>query len=890
MGAFRRVFVAFLLAHFPRDFRKERGDELRRSYEEAFRDATPPFALATALRLWWDAGTTSVRLRRWERERRRRGTNTGRWEMGSGWMDLRIALRSLLRSPVFTATMVAVMGLGIGANTAIFTVAHGLLLAPLPYEDGARIVRLENRYLPSGRTGWVSAPELAEYGTATDALSSVVALSPESMNLTGIETPLALDGLRASPGLLSLLGAAPALGRGFEADEGRPGAPPTVILGQGLWQRAFGSDPGVLGRTVELDGVARIVVGVLPPTYRPISEYLFPGRDEDFVVPLVTDPATFDDRSVEHHNLLPLARLPGAVEPAEAEVRLRAAVERVEARYPGISSAGSRDVALTPLREAAVGAAGRTLDLLFVGVGLVLLVASINVALLLLARAEARQGEAAVRAALGAGRARLAWSSAAEALLIGLAGGAAGLAAAALGGGAIRRLLPSALTVPGGMELGAPALVFTLGVSVAAGLLAGAIPSLVTARSGLQGALRSGRRRGGPARSQVRSALVIGQIAGAVVLAAGATLLVRSLQGLRSVDPGFESQGRHLVEISAPRSGYGDADAVRRLYTAVVEGLQARAGIESAAASWQTPQQAQVSDWPVYPERAGESEWVAADPNLVSPGYFDTFGIRLVEGRGFDADDADRPVGPVILNETAAAALWPGESAVGRRVNLSFGEPVWREVVGVVADVRGRGLGEAPRVQTYMTFGEGPFGTVPALTITTRGRLEGAGLAQAVRETLAGIDPNLPVGDVRSLDAQVAASVERERLVTVLVSLFASVALLLGAVGVYGAVAFEVRRRTPEIGLRIAIGAPPRGVVGSVLGDGARLGAAGIALGLAGALASGRLLESFLFDVSRNDPLTLALVSAGVLLVVVAASFLPAHRASTLDPGVAFRE
>lgn len=899
MGHRRHVLAGLLMSLYPRWFRRARGAELRRSYEDVLAEVPRGRLVGTALWLFKDAVVESLRIRADRRMRITMRLKVGMGTKGEGAMtgrafsELRHAARSLARSPGFAVVAILTLGLGIGANTAIFSVVYGVLVAPIPYQDPAGIVEVQNRYLPSGSRGWVSAAELSEFRTARGALEAIVPVSPENMNLTGLLTPLRLEGMRVGPGFFRLLGLEPALGREFTEEEGAPGGASVVILGDGLWRTAFGADPEILGRTVELDAQARTVVGVMGPDYRPISSYLFAGREEVFWVPLVIDPTTFDARSVERHNLLPIGRLAAGLDPSEAEKLLQPAVRALVDRYPDISNADSRDVAIVPIRDQALGGAGRSLMLLSVAVGLVLLVACVNVANLLFARADARATEGAVRAAMGASRGRLLWYAVSEAVLIGLAGGLLGIGMTAAGRGLLVTLLPPSVAIPDGLELGLPVLAFTVALSLASGGLAGLLPALATSRGDVYSSIRAGGQGLGSStksRALLQRMMVVGQIAGAVVLVASASLLVRSMVALRSVDPGFEVADRHLVAINATRVGYPDGEAVRLLYTRLIDRVEELEGVEAAAASWQTPQQTQMSDWPVFPERTAESEWFSADPNLVSPGYFDTYGIELVAGRLFERGDADRAVGPVILNRTGAERLWPGQSAIGHRVNLSFGDPVWREVVGVVEDVRGRGLAEEPRVQTYMTFGEGPYASIPSLTLTTRGRLAGDALSRQIQGILAGIDSDIPVGGARSLEAQVASTVARERLLSVLLTVFAGVTLLLGAIGVYGIVSISVRRRTREIGLRIAIGARPESVLARVVRQGLAMGGLGVGIGIGATYVTGRLLESFLYDVSRADPTTLVLVSAGVLAVSVMASFIPARRAAAVDPLTALRD
>lgn len=805
--------------------------------------------------------------------------------------DLGLALRSLARSPGFALVAVLTMVLGIGLNSTVFGVVHSVLLQPLPYDAPDELVRVDNRYLPGGSTGWVSGAEYWEYRTESSVLESTVPITTDAANLTGLPTPLRLEGLMVAPGFFELLGEQPALGRAFLPEEGRPGGEPVVILSHALWQSAFGADPGILGRAIELDGLSRRVVGVMGPDYTPLSSYLFTGRPEEYFVPVVLDPATFDERSVERHNLMILGRLAEGVEPEQAERRLLDAVRRLELAYPGISNAGSRDVAVTRMHEAVVGPVRGTLLLLAGAAGLVLLVACVNVANLLLARSDGRTAEMAVRAAMGAGRGRLVWHGLVESLVIGALGGLLALVLTVVTRGALTALVPSETPIPDGIVLGWPVLAFTFVVALLAGAVAGVVPAVRLGRGDVFGAIKAGGSDDRPGRrSTFRRALVVGQVAGAVVLVTSAGLLLRSLTALRSVDTGFDADGLYGVQVSATSASLPEADDVRDLYRVIEEQVAALPGVESVAASWQTPLQQGMSDWPVMPRREGESEWVSADPNLVGPSFFETYGVEVIFGRGFEPSDAERDVGPVILNESGARRLFGDEPAVGQQVNLGFGEPVWREVVGVVEDIRGRGLAQEPRVQTYMTFGPGPWGTIPGLVLNIRSQAEPEAIRRGVTEVVRGVAPEIPIGPVRSMEAVISASIERERLLSLLFAIFGGVALVLGAIGVYGVVSYSVGRRTREIGLRIAVGADRGSVLGLVVRQGVLLGALGVGIGVAGSLASGSVLEGFLYGVSRSDPATMTAVGAGMLAITGLASFVPARRAAGVDPLTALRE
>jgi putative ABC transport system permease protein len=402
----------------------------------------------------------------------------------------------------------------------------------------------------------------------------------------------------------------------------------------------------------------------------------------------------------------------------------------------------------------------------------------------------------------------------------------------------------------------------------------------------LKAAGRSGAlgRRGG-----LRRILVVAQVAAAVVIASAAGLLGRTVLALRAVDPGFDPSNVLMVEVNAPRADYPDVAAVRDLYIQILESLEAMPGVESAAASWQTPLQIGMSDWPAR-TNAEDAEWMGADPNLVTPAYFRTYGIELVEGRLFDRSDLARPDGVVILSETAANRLFPGESAVGRTVNVNFDAPVWREVIGVVRDIRGRGLGQEPRPQTYFTQSSVPFGAIATLTVAVRGRVTAAEFREAATATLRRLDPDVPLGAVTALEDQVSQSVAGERFLAILLGAFAGTALLLGCIGVYGVLAYDVSRRRREIGLRIALGARPGGVLAGVVGGALLLAGIGIGIGIAGALASGRLLEGWLYGVSSADPLHAIAVGAVVLGAALVAGLLPARRAAAVSPLTALRE
>lgn len=882
---------------YPADFQRAHGEELLQSYRDALRDAREArrSRLATWLWLGRDALANAVRFHLHERERRQRTGARQPRRRGTSMLfdELRLAVRSLRRSPTFACVAVTMMGLGIGANTAIFDVVNRVLLQPLPYERSDELVWLLNRYPAQGNTGAISLPEFWEYRANQPGFSGMAALTGESASLTGLATPLRLEGLAVSPGYFELLGASPVQGRGFTSDEEEPGSSPVVVISHGLWQTAFGGASDILGRAVLLDGTPFTVVGVMGEDHFPLAGLLSPGSRTDFWVPLEIDPTAFSAATVERHGSRVLGRLDASGDVEMAEAGLLQAVRRVESAYPDLSNAGNRDVAVIPLHRQVAGDTARDLLLLSLAVGFVLLLVCVNLTNLFVVRAEARAGEVAVRAAIGAGRFRLLIHGMAESLVVGLVGGAAGVAIAVASRGVLADLLPVTVPFPdSSVGLGMPVLLFGLGLALTAGGLAGVIPVLRLLRGDTVTAMSAiGRGASSGSRSQaLKRFLVIGQVAGAVVLVSGAALMTRSLSELRGVDPGFDAENLHLVQVNPSPERYNSADRVGELFQRIEAALVARPEIQSATASWQTPLQSNMSDWPVKPELGGDDDWLQADPNLVSPAYFATFRIAVVAGRSFEASDLDLEQGPVILNESAARLLFPGQEAVGRRVNLDFETPVWREVIGVVSDIKGRSLGAEVRPQTYLTFAPGPFTGNPELTLTVRSVLTEEEVRSVVVDAVAGVDRDIPIGTVTAMTRQVASTLETERLLSMLLSVFGAISLLLGALGVYGLTAYTVQRRRREIGLRIAIGAEPSDLVAQVIGQGMLLGGIGVAVGLGGALATGRLLENLLFGVTPSDFATLGAVAAAVLVVTGLSCWGPALRAASADPVEALRE
>lgn len=891
-----RRWLSLLLLAYPRAFRRKHGDEMLVVYGELLRDrpcgrSQVGFASWLARDLVGSAARARVDARRRSGQVAASIGSTGKeGKMGKFAFQVRRAVRGLNRNPGFAAVTVLTLGLGIGATTAIFSVVEAVMLSPLPYDDGEDLVWVMNRYLPDGGLGSISHPEYWEIRQEDRIFDGVSALAVRASNLTGLQTPVRVQGMSVSPSYFQLLRTPLALGRGFTPEEETVGTAPVVVISHALWQSAMAGDPNVLGRAIMMDGRARTIVGVMGADHAPLAPYLFPGRTVDYWTPITIAPGTFNT-SLEVHNLYVVGRLGEGMTASTAGAAMDETLTRLERIYPDIGFAGQREFAVTPLGDRVAGDVGTTLTILLAAVGLVLLVACVNVANVLLARGEARIADASVHAALGAGRGRLAFHGIIESVIIGVAGGLLGLVLAIAAQQTLIALAPPELPRLDEVGLNLRVFGFCASVSVLAGLLAGLLPSIRILRGDFLETLKAGGRSGamGGARTLLKRSLVVGQVAAAVIIASAAALLGRSLMELRDVDPGFDATNLLIVDVNASSPQYRSVEAVRVLYDNLLAQVEAIPGVNSATASWQTPLQGGMSDWPIH-TNVEEAEWLGADPNMVTNSYFETLGMRLVDGRFFDTSDLARDEGAVIMSETAARRLFGEGQAVGQLVNINFDQPIWREVVGVVADVRLRGLGREPSPQTYVPISNVPFGPNPSLTMTVKSGLTPAAFRTALVDVMRGIDPDVPVGQVRSMDGQVELSMGRERFLAVLLGTFASAALLLGAIGVYGILAYDVSRERREIGLRIALGAQPRGVLLRVVSRALAMGVIGVAIGVLGSLATARLLDGFLFGVSSTDGPTLAAVGAVVLTTAAMASFFPARRAAAVDPLVALRE
>jgi putative ABC transport system permease protein len=809
--------------------------------------------------------------------------------------DLGRAWRRLRRSPGFTAVAVVSLALAIGANTAVFGLVDAALFAPLPLPGADRIVRLwEERPSRNWSRFGVSAPAFADWRVQASSLAKVAAYTPRSVNIAGSDRPERVRLLESTSEMFAVLGVPPRLGRAFTREEETAGRDAVVLLAYDFWRAAFAADPGVVGRTVALDGVPHVVIGVLPPEVTAFDE-----------AQLWRPLALGVDTRRGARWLEVIARLRPGVAMDAARAELAALARQQERAYPDTNTGWT--AALVPLAEARAEGARPLLLAMWAAAGLVLLVAGANVAGLMLARAAEREGELAVRAALGADPARLARLMAVEGLVLAVLGGTAGVLVALASRGLLALVTGDAVTVAAPVRLDGRALLFTTLATLASGLLFSIAPAARARRVSLESALRAAGRGGAASRLRARRGLVVAELAMAVALVSATGLLARSVRRLLDVDLGFDPAGTLTLRVAPPQSRpaagqseedfarlyFAERDRMAGFYGRILEGVQQLPGVLAAGAVNRLPLTG--GWWSIGYAVPGQpppprGEQPSASGRVITPGYFRAMGIPVRSGRPFGAADTASAPAVAVVSESLARRAWPGEDPLGRRIVIDEGQPT--TVVGVVGDVRLAGRdADAPAV-VYVPFAQARFGLFPdwGMDLVVRARSHTAGLAAAVREQVTAVDPGLPVFAVRTGEELVAASWARRRAGLTLLGVFATLAVLLAAVGLYGVVAHSARQRTREIGVRMALGARPRDISRLVLGESLALAAAGAALGLAGAAASGRLLSSLLFGVRPGDPVTLAASAAALALVALGSAFAPARRASRLDPLVALRD
>jgi predicted permease len=851
---------------------------------------TPDAARAEALRRFGDVASARQSCEEidhlLEQERRR----ADMWE--ALMQDLRYAVRTLRRTPGFTVIAVATLALGIGANTAIFSVVNGVLLRPLPYTSPDRLVRLYTSFGDAASKRYsMSQPEFMDYKGLTHVFANAAAYTGASFTLTGGCTagacePERVRGIAATRDFFPVLGVTPIRGRNFEGNEGRDGVEPVVIVTNDFWQRRFGGDPALLGRSLSMNGVSRRVIGILPPD-------VTLARAEAFI-PLYINPDSLTGRSTNY--LSGVARLAPNISVNQAQRELNALTRASMARYPNVypPSAGYGATVIS-MHEAIVGDIRPALLILLGAVGLVLLIACANVANLLLARGEARQREIAVRLALGADRWRIVRQLLTESTVLALVGSAAGVLLAWIGTKTLLAVNPDAIPRLELVRIDATVGLVTLGIALATGIVFGLAPALQLARPELHSSLKDGTRGGSVSGGQQRlgRALVAGEVALAVVVVIGAALLVRSFWTLRSVDPGFDPSKVLAVDLSVPSARY-DPNATTVFYRRLIERVGALPGVTVAAAASDLPPVAGGNNWDIEilgaPKAPGS---VSPSPNVrvVTGEYFKALSIPTMHGRVFGRDDTGASMPVAVINEAARRATWASADPVGQQVRFSRNEP-WITIIGVARDTRSTGLGEPTPAEIYLLHEQMPAiteSTAETMYVIMRTAGDPLLLAAAARSAVRDLDPLLAITNIRTMTKMIDLSVARPRFTMLLLGVFGGVALTLAVVGIYGIMAHAVKRRTREIGIRMALGARPADVLRIVVGQGMRLALLGLAIGVVAALAATRLMAGLLFGVTATDPITF--VGSVVLLgaVAFAASWIPARRAVAIDPTTALR-
>ena len=817
--------------------------------------------------------------------------------VGNPLQEVRYAARVLRQSPGFTIVAVAALALGIGANTAIFSVVNSILLQPLPYTQPERLVRLLLTF-PNGNSGSTSVPKFMAWKNNVTAFQYACAydFSGPGLNLSGGSMPEQVKGIHVSADFFPVFDATPALGRTFSREEDRPGGPRLAVMSHGLWVRRFGGDPSIIGRTILLGGEPWTVVGVLRTSFRSYP----PG---DLFLPLQADPNTTN----QGHYLNAAARLMPGVTIESAKAQMKVAAERFRAAYP--AAIGKNESATAePFQDSMVGNARQPLLILLGAVALVLLIACANVANLLLARANHRSREIAIRTALGAGRWRIVRQLLTESLLLAFAGGVAGLVLGAWGARALVTLTPGNLPRAAEFTDAAPLdwriLAFTLAVALVTGLLFGLFPALQISRGDVNATLKEqGSRSGTGRRTWVRSALVVTETALAIVLLVGAALLIRTFESLHRVDAGFNPSHVLSFETSLAGSKYATTAPVDRLTHDAVRRIESIPGVIAAANVPFLPLEGGFGlgfDIPGRPLKPGETSTGGAAWMYVSDSYFKVLGIPVQRGRVFDERDTASSPRTVIINESLAKEFWPKQDPLGQRIVIGremgpdFAEGP-REIVGIVGDVKEGGLGSPAPDVMYIPLSQLRDGfaalnnaMIPMTWIVKTGP-DPLTLSAAIKRKMVEADGQLAVAHIRAADSAVAESMARQDFNMTLLSVFAGIALLLAAIGVYGMLSYSVEQRTQEIGIRMALGAQRADVLGIVVRQGMLMAGAGIVIGLAGAFGFSRLLTALLFGVKPNDPLTFAAVAVILALISLVACWIPAHRATRIDPQLALR-
>jgi len=811
--------------------------------------------------------------------------------------DIRYSFRMLRKSPSFTAVAVIALALGIGATSAIFSVVHAVLLRPLPFKEPSRLVRIWGKFDSYGiPKNWISQPELLDLNEQNQSFEDIAAYQSGGANLTDVGDPVRVNTALVNASFFSILGVEPEKGRTFTEEEDQPGPDKVVLVSDALWRSRFGGDTALVGRTLGLSGNSYTVIGIMPPGFH------FPDQ-EDLWIPLAINKANPSDRG--NHGLQVVARLKPGVTPLQAQTDLTNISATLEQRYPNNYANGGFGFYEVSMLDEIVGNIRPALYVLLGAVGFVLLIACANVANLLLARATAREKEVAVRAALGARRGRLIRQLLTESVMLAAIGTALGLVLAYFSVKLFALLGPR--DIPRIEEIALDARVVGLSVlmAVITGVAFGLAPALQISNPSLHDSLKEGARGSTTGRQRLRAALVVSEVAIALVLLIGAGLMIKSFQRLLKINMGFRTERTLTMRLTLPSTRYKDNNQVISFYRQLLDKIKALPGVESAGSISHLPLSGAYSSGTTAVERADSDEglksfrgvpFIEADRRAVSSDFFKTLGIGLKTGRFLTEADNENAPPVAVVDEAFEKRFWPVSGAIGKRFVNRFndGKIEWGEVVGVVShvnhygidEVKKYGLAQEGREEIYFPHAQRPSNQ---MYLAIRTSVDPLSLTNAVRGEVLSLDPDEPIYEVKSMDQLASTSLAQRQLNMLLFASFSGIALILAAVGIYGVMSYSVTQRTHEIGIRMALGARQGNVLGLVVRQGMALALAGVVIGLGAAIALTRLMSSLLFGVSATDPLTFSAISVILTAVALVATFVPARRATRVDPMIALR-
>jgi putative ABC transport system permease protein len=799
--------------------------------------------------------------------------------------DVRYALRTLRKAPGFTSVAVLTLALGIGANTAIFSVVDGVLLRPLPYRDPARLIAL-NETTPKVGMVSVSYPDFLDWRAQSRSFSEMAAVYGVGFNLAGINQPENISGEAVSTNFLSLLGVRPVLGRDFDASEEKAGSAPVVLLSYPLWQAKFAGDRGVLGRIITLDGRGFTIIGVLPEDFRSLDKT---DVMEPVGVWLTNNP---DIERGDRGDMTVVGRLAAGSGFAQARAEIDGVARQLEQAYP--STNDQVGALLRPIREVFVSGIRPAILILFGAVVFVLLIACANVANLFLMRGAGRTKEIALRIALGAGRGRIVRQLLVESFVLAFLGGLVGLALAAAGIEGVRRLTVDSLA-GADLKLNASVLLFAAAAVVLSTVFFGLVPALQSTKAGVQSKLKDGGRTtgGGAGQHRWRSTLAVAEISLALILLVGAGLMMKSLYRLLAVDPGFRPDRILTMEMDLRTSQYDKAPSILNFWQRVLERVRTLPGVEAAALGTGIPLTDSHSRADVTVEGMAlpkPGSFPHPDRHIVSPAYASTLGVTILEGREFVEMDSENAPRVAMINARMAREYFPKESPVGKRI--MFGHPStktapkWLTIVGVVGDTRLYGLANPSRLEVYVPFRQS---AEEHMNLIVKSAIDPAAMASSIRAVVAEIDKDQPIFGISTMNQVILNSVSTRRVTLILLGLFSALALVLAAIGIYGVISYSVAQRTHEIGIRMALGAQNKDVLRMILAQGAKIAGAGVVIGMAASFGLTRLMTKLLFSVSAADPLTFAGVAVMLVVVAMLACYIPARRTLRVDPMIALR-